>query len=60
VPSKPVLIWCQACDVGYGSMGERPTLCPACHQVPNWTRTPPYKLTPNDRQFLRSIRVASE
>lgn len=57
---RPVVLFCRACDTGYGSAGETPTLCPKCGQVPNWTTLPPYKLTVNDQRFLRSIRIAPE
>lgn len=57
---EPVLIYCKPCGAGYGSLGERPTLCPKCNKVPDWTRTPPYLLTVNDRRFLQSLRIGQE
>lgn len=60
--SPPVRLWCQACQEAYESRGEVPTLCPRphCRRVPNWTTTPPFKLTVNDTRFLRSIRITQE
>jgi hypothetical protein len=55
---EPVLIFCTPCGTGYGSNGEKPTICPACRSTdPQWTRTPPYRLTADDRDFLRSLRI---
>lgn len=55
---QPVLIWCQACQTGYGSTGELPTICPRCDSDdPRWTRTPPYKLTVDDQQFLKAHQI---
>lgn len=55
-----ITLWCRACDTGYASVGETPTLCPECKEIPNWTTTPPYKLTVNDRRFLRMLRIDPE
>lgn len=63
-----VVIYCKKCGIGYASLGEIPATCPACDQETSWTTVPPssdtptvaYKLTVNDRRFLRSYRIAAE
>lgn len=57
---RPITLWCRACDTGYASRGEVPSHCPQCDQIPNWTTTPPYKLTVNDRRFLEMLRIDPE
>jgi len=52
-----VMLWCQACEAGFGSVGELPTACPSCLQFPNWSTLRPYRLSFNDRTFLKSIRI---
>jgi hypothetical protein len=51
-------LWCRACHAGYASVGEIPTICPACLSEADWTtREPPavaYKLTRDDIDWLRS------
>lgn len=53
-------IWCRWCKVGYASVGELPPICPSCDAPAEWVTDPwPFKLTVNDRQFLKSIRVGA-
>ena len=40
--------------------GDLPAICPECHEMANWTTTPPYRLTRNDDRFLKSIRIDPE
>lgn len=62
------IIYCKRCGDGYGSVGERPKMCPSCLQKADWTETPPtsptpkrpFKLNVNDRRFLRSIRISAD
>jgi hypothetical protein len=58
--TPPIVVYCQACDAGFGSTGTPPRLCPRCDQVPDWTRTPPFKLTVLDKKFMRTLRIAVE
>jgi hypothetical protein len=63
-----VILYCVRCDTGYASIGEVPPQCPACHHATRWTTTPPhgdiprvpYKLTPNDRAFMKRRGIDSE
>jgi len=57
---KRVTLWCQACKTGYASVGEVPFLCPECHGIPYWTTSPPFKLSRNDKSFLKSIRITQD
>ncbi len=58
--TPPVTLWCRVCSVGYYSKGEVPATCPRCDQYADWTTTPPYKLTMDDRDFLRCNRIDPE
>lgn len=56
------LVYCKKCDVGYASVGgDYPKFCPACEQPAFWTTTVPrrkhFRLSENDRKFLRSLRI---
>jgi hypothetical protein len=57
---KFVTLWCRACDGGYYSRGEVPTLCPRCEKQAHWTTTPPFKLTVDDKNFLKVNRIRSD
>ena len=64
------------CQIGYASVaGERPLVCPNCEQPARWTTTEPaappmpkrgrdpakvYRLSTNDRRFLKAVRIASD
>lgn len=38
-----------------------PPVCPRCDSPdPQWTTTPPYKLTRNDKRFLRVNKIDPE
>jgi hypothetical protein len=54
-------IFCKFCKVGYASLGELPPVCPECNAPAHWITEPaetwPFRLSRNDKQFLRSIRV---
>jgi hypothetical protein len=54
---EPTMLFCQQCDTGYGSLGELPSSCQACKQFPDWTTIKPYRLSFNDRAFLKSIHI---
>jgi len=60
VAKQPVVLWCQACQSGYASVGETPLLCPECHQPPRWTTLKPYKPSVNDTKFLKSIKICGD
>jgi hypothetical protein len=54
-------IWfCTRCEVGVASPRKPAHECPQCGEEPLWTKTPPYKLTLNDRRLLRSLRIDPE
>jgi len=52
--------FCIRCDVAVASPEKPAPECPRCGEDPGWTRTPPYKLTVNDRRLLRSLRIDPE
>jgi hypothetical protein len=63
-------LWCRHAGCGrvHESLaGEVPRICPFCERAASWTTVPPpedpkveWELTPNDKRFLRSIRVNAE
>jgi len=56
------LLYCGhvTCGVAFGTTGEVPTTCPACRRATTWKTAPPeLALTREDRQFLKSIKVAT-
>jgi len=60
VAKQPVVLWCQACQSGYASVGEVPAICPECKQVPHWSTLKPYKPSVNDVKFLKSIKICGD
>lgn len=59
-----VTIFCKSCWAGYASLGEIPAICPNCEQETTWTTfarqagpTTPYRLTVDDRRFLRETKI---
>lgn len=66
-PRMTVILFCRKCGVGYGAVNEIPTLCPNCLQETSWATSPiatsaafPFKLSVNDRRFLRSLHIAAD
>ena len=57
-----IRIWCcwEDCRKPQMVSGDLPAICPECHEMANWTTTPPYRLTRNDDRFLKSIRIDPE
>ena len=57
-----VTLWCTApgCQSGYYSKGEVPSVCPRCERPAHWTTTPPFKLTMDDKVFLKVNRIDPE
>lgn len=55
------LIWCRACGSGLPlEVGIRkPVVCPACNnnQRASWDDLPPFRVSENDRRFLRTLRI---
>jgi hypothetical protein len=60
-------LWCSCCDAGYLSVGgDVPRQCPHCGTFTVWRTLAPmdaktpratWELTPNDRRFLKSLRI---
>lgn len=60
-----ITIFCRRCQVGYAVSGPVPAICPACEEETTWTTVWPkehedlqFRLTDDDRAFLRSIRIS--
>lgn len=56
------VLFCRKCGNWYAVQLKVPDICPNCEQSAEWsTEEPkPYRLSENDRRFLKSIRVAPE
>jgi hypothetical protein len=57
------IVFCRACGVGYAWIGVLPAQCPSCSASnPRWSTSRddswPFKLTENDRRFLRKILIS--
>lgn len=57
---KAITLYCRPCNTGYASVGETPSLCPKCGQVPYWSTAKPLKFTKEDEDFLRTQRIRPE
>lgn len=58
----PQMFFCRWCRHGYAWVNELPAVCPGCDAAAEWLTEPeawPFRLSVNDRQFLKSIRVAT-
>jgi hypothetical protein len=57
------VLLCRKCGHWYQVVRQIPDICPHCEQSASWTTDPdpdkPFKLTENDKKFLRSIRIAT-
>jgi hypothetical protein len=63
----PVTLFCKLCRQGYGCTGEPPAYCPLCRRETRWTLMAPqtqpvdgWRVSENDRRFLRSLRIDPE
>lgn len=62
-------LFCKLCGEPYEAVNEIPNVCPDCHKETSWSTTAPvrsippkdpYKLTFNDREFLKKIPITPE
>ena len=53
-------VYCLACEAARTVSRPLPAVCPRCHRVAAWTSTPPYRLTHQDRAFLRRLYIDPE
>lgn len=68
VPRKGHTWFCLSCGVGYApGRSVLPLECPECRAAARdedpltlWTVVPPWKLSTNDKRFLRSLRIAGD
>lgn len=61
---KGAIVYCgwADCQIGYPLLGtgKLPQPCPGCLRETRWTTTPPWRLSWNDRQFLRLLKIDPE
>jgi hypothetical protein len=63
-----MILFCRLCDAGFDAAGQIPVQCPACQRPTRWGTTPPraqqevdgWTLTPEDRRYLRAIRIEAD
>jgi hypothetical protein len=68
----PRSVWCARCNAPWEEVDQdhHPQICPACDRQTSWFTSPKgtepprlaraYDLTPADRRFLRTLRIASD
>jgi hypothetical protein len=55
---EPLLVWCTRCEAGLSALpGPLPEVCPKCEQPAFWSTTAPYRLTRDDKSFLRVNKI---
>jgi len=56
------VLFCRKCGNWYAVQRVVPDVCPNCEQSAEWTTETlrPWKLSENDRKFLRAIRIKPE
>lgn len=56
------VLWCRKCRNWYAVQTTIPDICPHCEGSASWTteEPKPYRLSENDRRFLRSIKIQPE